>query len=401
MLGRARNTLAGAAVIQCRYDVSDALLKEAAAEARAEGNRHGLYMTLFYSGVALCLRGRNADGLAVVEDAAAMAATGEGSPRLELECLGAALSGQHRWALDRLRERGLPVGDLSRQAALAATIAALSATEMGEVEEGRRYLGRAKTVYGSRPWGFQSEWTLYAEAMLVWRDGRLEEAFAMLLGVTTRLVAIESWAAAVLPLVDLSELAGRLGQPDRVAVEGLAALAERTDLDCHRALVSLASAWASFGAGDRPAATTACERAVKLLTPFDWPMLLGRAQALLGTVTDDRDRARALLCSAVDAFDSCGAVWRRAESVETLSRLGSAGKRAAAAASGPGSLTTREREVAGLAAAGMSAKEIGERLFIGERTVESHLARAYAKLGVRSKVELVRRAAELDLQSGP
>jgi DNA-binding NarL/FixJ family response regulator len=53
--------------------------------------------------------------------------------------------------------------------------------------------------------------------------------------------------------------------------------------------------------------------------------------------------------------------------------------------------------VARLAAEGLSAREIAERLFIGERTVETHLANVYAKLGVRSKVELARRASELAL----
>ena len=53
--------------------------------------------------------------------------------------------------------------------------------------------------------------------------------------------------------------------------------------------------------------------------------------------------------------------------------------------------------MARLAAEGCSAKEIAEQLFIGERTVETHLANAYAKLGVGSKVELVRLAAQLDL----
>jgi DNA-binding CsgD family transcriptional regulator len=53
-------------------------------------------------------------------------------------------------------------------------------------------------------------------------------------------------------------------------------------------------------------------------------------------------------------------------------------------------LTRREREVVVLAVQGFTAREIGTRLFIGERTVETHLGNAYGKLGVRSKLELVR-----------
>jgi len=83
--------------------------------------------------------------------------------------------------------------------------------------------------------------------------------------------------------------------------------------------------------------------------------------------------------------------------VEVLRNLGSRGRRVAAAALGPASLTDRERDVARLAAQGLSARQIGETLFIGARTVEGHLARAYAKLGVSTKVELVRRAEELGL----
>jgi DNA-binding CsgD family transcriptional regulator len=53
-------------------------------------------------------------------------------------------------------------------------------------------------------------------------------------------------------------------------------------------------------------------------------------------------------------------------------------------------LTRRERDVVILAVHGFTAREIGARLFIGERTVETHLANAYGKLGVRSKLEMVR-----------
>lgn len=55
-------------------------------------------------------------------------------------------------------------------------------------------------------------------------------------------------------------------------------------------------------------------------------------------------------------------------------------------------LTRRERQVARLAAQGYTAREIGNQLHIGKRTVETHLANAYDKLGVRSKRELIQSA---------
>ena len=53
-------------------------------------------------------------------------------------------------------------------------------------------------------------------------------------------------------------------------------------------------------------------------------------------------------------------------------------------------LTETEHRVALLAAAGKSNREIASALFISRRTVESNVARAYRKLGVRSRTELVR-----------
>ena len=50
-----------------------------------------------------------------------------------------------------------------------------------------------------------------------------------------------------------------------------------------------------------------------------------------------------------------------------------------------------------LAVSGQTALEIAKRLFISDRTVETHLANAYIKLGVQSKFELARRADELGL----
>jgi DNA-binding CsgD family transcriptional regulator len=51
-------------------------------------------------------------------------------------------------------------------------------------------------------------------------------------------------------------------------------------------------------------------------------------------------------------------------------------------------LTTRERDVVRMAQQGMTNKEIASATFVGVRTVEGHLLRAYAKLGIKSRSEL-------------
>ncbi len=53
----------------------------------------------------------------------------------------------------------------------------------------------------------------------------------------------------------------------------------------------------------------------------------------------------------------------------------------------PEPLSAREREVLLLAAKGLSSKEVAKRLFISERTVQTHLASIYDKLGSRNKTE--------------
>jgi DNA-binding CsgD family transcriptional regulator len=97
-----------------------------------------------------------------------------------------------------------------------------------------------------------------------------------------------------------------------------------------------------------------------------------RAHELAG----DRDAARAL-------YTQCGAT-------RDVARLDD---RTAPAPRPPNGLTRRETQVAALAATGLSNREIGERLTLSDRTVEHHLGAVFAKLGVRSRVELAARHA--------
>lgn len=60
--------------------------------------------------------------------------------------------------------------------------------------------------------------------------------------------------------------------------------------------------------------------------------------------------------------------------------------------SGWGSLTPMEHDVVHLVQEGLGNKDIGARLFISPRTVQTHLTHVYAKLGVTSRVQLVQEA---------
>ena len=51
-------------------------------------------------------------------------------------------------------------------------------------------------------------------------------------------------------------------------------------------------------------------------------------------------------------------------------------------------LTPQELEIARLAAAGLSNKQIGQRLYMSHRTVGSHLYRIFPKLGITSRAAL-------------
>jgi DNA-binding CsgD family transcriptional regulator len=106
--------------------------------------------------------------------------------------------------------------------------------------------------------------------------------------------------------------------------------------------------------------------------------------------------ARPHLEAALETFERLGAhPWahRASGELRATGQSRSAGGHAASA-----DLTPQEREIALLAASGLTNKEIGTRLFMSHRTVGSHLYHVYPKLGITSRTELRDALAGLDLE---
>ena len=287
-----------------------------------------------------------------------------------------------------------PIGASRRRGALL-TVGALAAAETGDLPLAHRYADAASALY-TGDFMYFSDYAAYAVALLNWREGLLTEAAAALGSLSGRVQERGMGPFNAPIFLDLAEISASAGAVEAAAQAAatLDALAQEVDRDFLRALAALAAAHAGMAAGTDIVPTA--REAVTILDELGYPVFAGRARLVLGRALGATDRPAAIdvLEEAASTFQGIGAVWWRDRALESLRSLRGRAQRVAGGVLGPASLTRREREVATLASEGLTAREIAERLYIGERTVEGHLASVYAKLGIRSKVELVRRATD-------
>jgi ATP/maltotriose-dependent transcriptional regulator MalT len=130
------------------------------------------------------------------------------------------------------------------------------------------------------------------------------------------------------------------------------------------------------------------------------PLWEGRCRTVAGealAAAGKAEEARTELRSAADDLDARGAAGYRDAALRVLRRLGERPRPASAPsaaaedeAGGLAVLTPREREVAALVAEGRTNRQIGAQLHLSEKTIEKHVSRAMAKLGVTSRTGIAR-----------
>ena len=121
------------------------------------------------------------------------------------------------------------------------------------------------------------------------------------------------------------------------------------------------------------------------LDPFD----AARTTLVAGEIRRRRKEKRAakdLLVAALRSFEGLGATLWAARARQELSRVG-------LRPPAPLELTATERQVAELAAKGMTTREVAAAVFMAPKSVEDVLSRVYRKLGIRSRAELGARMA--------
>jgi DNA-binding CsgD family transcriptional regulator len=231
--------------------------------------------------------------------------------------------------------------------------------------------------------GFVLQLATHANAVAGLGRGDFQEAYGRLRDVCSPETVPSYKPAALWMLFDLVEAAVRAGRMDG-AVEHVADIraARLAEISPRLALVAAGADALVVPGGD---AVSAFETALAIPGASGWPFLLARIRFAYGERLrrlKATDEARRQLSIAIEAFDALGAAPWAARARNELRATGLAAEPTSDA------LTPQERQIAALAATGLTNKQIGERLFLSPRTVSAHLYHLFPKLGVTSRAAL-------------
>jgi DNA-binding CsgD family transcriptional regulator/tetratricopeptide (TPR) repeat protein len=271
------------------------------------------------------------------------------------------------------------------QAAAWTAQAALAALRGEEtvVEDMAARVGQAMPPVGaSEPFSHIQ----YARGLLALGQGRHADAYAHLRRLHEPGGSANDQRSLAGAIGDLAEAAVYSGHRDDAftVAEQLKPLIEQTPSAWYHVSMRYAEA---LLAEDKDAEAGYAEALSRDLSR--WPLVRARLQLAFGQWLRRQRRiteSRAPLRSARDAFDVLGTTPWGDRARRELRASGETSRHRA-----PGTidqLTPQELQIAQLAAKGLSNRDIGDRLYLSHRTVESHLYRVFPKLGITSRAQL-------------
>jgi ATP/maltotriose-dependent transcriptional regulator MalT len=189
-------------------------------------------------------------------------------------------------------------------------------------------------------------------------------------------------------LMDIVEAAVHTGRHDEAAAH-VSAIEQSNIAAVSPRLALMAHASAAIAATTDARAIELFEQALAVPGADRWAFWMARVQLAYGerlrrmrTLTE----ARVQLTAAIETFERLGARPWASRALSELRATGQSKPRVDCYATAP--LTAQEREIALLAASGLTNKQIAERLFLSPRTVGGHLHRVFPKLGVATRAAL-------------
>jgi len=230
-----------------------------------------------------------------------------------------------------------------------------------------------------------SAYASHARAVAALGQGDFHEAYRHAAAISPPGVLAPFVPHALWVLMDLVEAAVRTGRNAEAAAHVTAM--QEASIAAISPRLALNTAAAAAMAAPRERAAALFEEALAVPGAGQWPFDQARVQLLYGEwLRRDRSdgQARAHLGAALDTFRRLEArPWQLRASREL---------RAAGAPPPPpvatAVLSPLDRQIAELAASGLTNKEIGERLHMSHRTIAAHLYQLFPKLGITSRAAL-------------
>ncbi len=231
--------------------------------------------------------------------------------------------------------------------------------------------------------------------------GDYEEAFRLTTSISpagrlTPHVPVAMWIAR-----DLVEAAVRTGRSEEAAAH--VAAIQRAEVFRRSPRLALIAAGSAALAASAEDAGALYQEALAVRGAERFPFERARVQLAYGEHlrrTRAPHASRPQLTAALETFERLGARPWIARTEHELHAGGQA-PRSPAGHRHWATLTPQEREIASLAASGLSNKQIGTRLYLSPRTVSGHLYRVFPKLGISSRAALRDALGGLSSQAGP